>query len=374
MKKMFGLLLALVMLVSTAASLADDSITLTYAEVNPIEGTIVGELAAAFKTKLEELSGGTILVDLQGGGVLGDEKTVLANILGGDTSVDIVRISAFALNQYGAVKSVFLTLPYVFTSEDHYWNFVTSDLAKEMLAESKEVGLPFNGLAYGEEGFRHFFSKVDIKTLDDLKGLKIRVSDDPIMTGMIKGLGAAFTPVSFGELYTSLQTGVVDAAEQPITNYLSNSFQEVAPYMLKDGHTLGTIELIATDNALNKLTDEQKAMVQEAADYAMQVCKDSVTLKQEEAQQTLIDSGCTVTEVEDKTPWQEATKDLLAQNIAGMEDVSVAYNLDGGDSAYLIINGKKMRTSTVTTSPAVSKSSSPTIFPKNTPPIIQQSR
>ena len=321
MKKTLALVLALCMVFALCAvsAFADDPVTLTYAEVNPIEGTVVGDVALAFKEKLEELSGGSVLVDIQAGGVMGDEKTVLANILGGDTSVDVVRISAFALNQYGAVKSVFLTLPYVFTSEDHYWKFVESDLAKEMLAESKEVGLPFNGLAYGEEGFRHFFSKVDIKTLEDLKGLKIRVSDDPIMTGLVKGLGAAFTPVSFGELYSALQTGVVDAAEQPITNYLSNSFQEVAPYMLKDGHTLGTIELIATDAALERLTDEQKAMVQEAADYAMQVCKESVTLKQEEAQQKLIEMGCTVTEVEDKGPWQEATKDVLAANIAGME-------------------------------------------------------
>ena len=305
MKKTLALLMTLCMIFAVCAvSASAEPITLTYAEVNPIEGTVVGDVALAFKEKLEELSGGDIVVDIQASGVMGDEKTVLANILGGDTSVDIVRISAFALNQYGAVKSVFLTLPYVFTSEDHYWKFVESDLAKEMLAESKEVGLPFNGLAYGEEGFRHFFLKNEAHTIEDLKGL-----------------GAAFTPVSFGELYTSLQTGVVDAAEQPITNYLSNSFQEVAPYMLKDGHTLGTIELIATDTALDKLTDEQKAMVQEAADYAMQVCKESVTLKQEEAQQKLIDMGCTVTEVEDKTPWQEATKDVLEANIAGMEDI-----------------------------------------------------
>ncbi|MBR1407751.1 MAG: TRAP transporter substrate-binding protein [Clostridia bacterium] len=320
MKKTLVLIMALALVLVSAAAMADP-VTLTYAEVNPVNGTVVGDVALAFKDKLEELSGGEVLVDIQAGGVLGDEKTVLANILGGDTSVDIVRISAFALNQYGAQKSVFLTLPYVFTSEEHYWKFVESDLAKSMLAESKEVGLPFNGLAYGEEGFRHFFSKVDIQTIEDLKGLKIRVSDDPIMTGMIKGLGAAFTPVSFGELYTSLQTGVVDAAEQPITNYLSNSFQEVAPYMLKDGHTLGTIELIATDAALAKLTEEQKAMVQEAADYAMAVCKESVIAKQDEAQQKLIELGCTVTEVEDKTPWQEATKDVLNANIAGMEDI-----------------------------------------------------
>ena len=321
MKKLFSVALVLVMLLSCAAALADEAITLTYAEVNPVEGTVVGDVALAFKSKLEELSGGAIVVDIQASGVMGDEKTVLANILGGDTSVDIVRISAFALNQYGAKKSVFLTLPYVFTSEDHYWKFVESDLAKELLAESHEAGLPFIGLAYGEEGFRHFFSKVEVKNIEDLKGLKIRVSDDPIMTGLVAGLGAAFTPVSFGELYSALQTGVVDAAEQPITNYLSNSFQEVAPFMIKDGHTLGTIELIATEAAMSKLSEEQQAMVQQAADYAMQVCKESVTAKQEEAQQKLIDMGCTITEVEDKTEWQEATKAVLEQNIAGMEDV-----------------------------------------------------
>lgn len=320
MKKLFSIVLVLAMVLACSAAMAEP-ITLTYAEVNPVEGTVVGDVALAFKEKLEELSGGEILVDIQASGVMGDEKTVLSNIFAGDTSVDIVRISAFALNQYGAEKSVFLTLPYVFTSEDHYWNFVESDLAKEFLAEAKEKGMPLTGLAYGEEGFRHFFFKNEVKGIEDLKGLKIRVSDDPIMTGMVSGLGAAATTVSFGELYTSLQSGVVDAAEQPITNYLSNSFQEVAPYLLKDGHTLGTIELIATDSCFAKLSEEQQAMVQEAADYAMQVCKESVAVKQDEAQQTLIDGGCTVIEVEDKTPWQEATKAVLEENIAGMEDI-----------------------------------------------------
>ena len=320
MKKLLGILLALALLLGC--------ITLTYAEVNPVpatleenaeKGSVVSDVAWAFKTKLEELSAGEIVVDLQGGGVLGSEKDVLANILGGDTSADIVRISAFALNQYGAKKSVFLTLPYVFGSEEHYWKFVKSDLAKEMLAEAKEVGQPWTGLAYGEEGYRHFFSKVDIKTIEDLKGLKIRVSDDPIMTGLLQGLGAAFTPVSFGELYSALQTGVVDCAEQPITNYLSN--QEVAPYMLRDGHTLGTIELIATDSCFDKLSDEQKAMVQEAADYAMAECEKSVMARQEDAYNKLIEMGCTVNEVEDKSVWQEATKAVLEANIAGMEEI-----------------------------------------------------
>ena len=329
MKKLLGILLALALLMGCTAAFADP-ITLTYAEVNPVpatleenaeKGSVVSDVAWAFKTKLEELSAGEIVVDLQGGGVLGSEKDVLANILGGDTSVDIVRISAFALNQYGAKKSVFLTLPYVFSSEEHYWKFTKSDLAKEMLAEAKEVEQPWTGLAYGEEGFRHFFSKVDIQSIEDLKGLKIRVSDDPIMTGLLQGLGAAFTPVSFGELYSALQTGVVDCAEQPITNYLSNSFQEVAPYLIKDGHTLGTIELIATDSCFDKLSDDQKALVQQAADYAMAECEKSVIARQEAAYNKLVEMGCTVNEVEDKTVWQEATKAVLEENIAGMEDV-----------------------------------------------------
>ena len=330
MKKLFSIALVLAMLLGCTAALAEAPITLTYAEVNPVpatiednaeKGSVVSDVAWSFKTKLEELSGGAILVDLQGGGVLGDEKTVLANILGGDTTVDIVRISAFALNQYGAKKTVFLTLPYVFETEDHYWKFTKSDLAKDFLAEAKEVGQPWTGLAYGEEGFRHFFSKSEVKTIEDLKGLKIRVSDDPIMTGLLQGLGAAFTPVSFGELYSALQTGVVDAAEQPITNYLSNSFQEVAPFMLRDGHTLGTIELIATDSCFAKLSDEQKDMVQEAAEYAMAECEKSVISRQEEAYKKLIDMGIVINEVEDKTPWKEATKALLDANIAGMEDL-----------------------------------------------------
>ena len=291
MKKLLGILLALALLMGCTAAFADP-ITLTYAEVNPVpatleenneSGSVVSDVAWAFKTKLEELSNGEILVDLQGGGVMGPEKDVLANILGGDTSVDIVRISAFALNQYGAKKSVFLTLPYVFSSEEHYWKFTKSDLAKEMLAEAKEVGQPW--------------------------------------TGLLQGLGAAFTPVSFTALYSALQTGVVDCAEQPISNYLSNSFQEVAPYMLRDGHTLGTIELIATDSCFDKLSDDQKALVQQAADYAMAECEKSVIARQEAAYNKLVEMGCTVNEVEDKTVWQEATKAVLEANIAGMEDI-----------------------------------------------------
>ena len=149
MKKVLALVLALTMVFACAAALADDPVTLTYAEVNPIEGTIVGELAKAFKSKLEELSGGSVLVDIQASGVLGSEDQILDNLLGGGNVTDISRISAFALSQYGCTKATLLSLPYVFENRDHFWKFATSDLAKEFLNEPQAVGLPLRGLCYG---------------------------------------------------------------------------------------------------------------------------------------------------------------------------------------------------------------------------------
>ena len=319
MKKLLGLVLALCLLLGCTAALADP-ITLTYAEVNPIEGTIVGEMATAFKTKLEEISGGTVLVDIQAGGVLGSEDQILDNLLGGGNVTDISRISAFALSQYGCNKAKLLSLPYVFENRDHFWKFATSDLAKEFLNEPQDVGLPLRGLAYGEEGFRHFFFKNPVTDINALKGLKIRVSSDPVMVGLVQGLGASPTNVSFTELYSALQTGVVDAAEQPTANYKSNAFPEVAPYFMMDGHTLGAVQLIITDNAWNKLSAEQQGWVMEAAEYASQHCREVSESKEAEVLETLKADGVTIIEVPDKTPWKEAVKDIVSKNIVGEEE------------------------------------------------------
>ena len=321
MKKLFSIALVLVMLLACASALAEEPITLTYAEVNPVEGTVVGDVALAFKDKLEELSGGAIVVDIQASGVMGDEKTVLSNIFAGDTSLDIVRISAFALNQYGAQKSVFLTLPYVFTSEEHYWNFVESDLAKSMLAEAKEQGMPLTGLAYGEEGFRHFFFKNEVKGLEDLKGLKIRVSSDPIMTGMVSNLGASATTVAFTELYSALNTGVVDGAEQPTANYRSNAFHEVAPYLLLDGHTLGALQIVISDAGWAKLNEEQQGWVMEAAQYASSVCREKVAEIEAQTFELLRADGVTIVDVEDKAPWVEACQPTIKANTEKLADL-----------------------------------------------------
>ena len=295
-------------------------VTLVYAEVNPLD-TIVGQMATDFKTKVEELSDGKITIDVQASGVLGSENDVLDTMLGGGGTIDMSRISAFALNSYGAKKSMLLSIPYTFQDRAHFWNFATSDLAQEFLTEPVDLGLGVRGLYYGEEGFRHFFFVNPATKLEDLSGLKIRVSNDPVMTGMVSGLGANATVVSTNELYSALQTGVVDAAEQPIANYYSNAFPEVAPHLLLDGHTLGAVQVIITDEAWDKLTEDQQAILMEAGKYASENNRANSENKENEVLEQLKADGVTVTEVEDKAPWKDACKAVIDENTADQAEL-----------------------------------------------------
>ena len=303
-----------------AAAASDPKVTLVYAEVNPLD-TIVGQTGSHFKEKVEELTGGSVVVDVQASGVLGSENDVLDAILGGSTSIDISRISAFALTSYGCNKSKLLSIPFTFENRAHFWNFANSELAPDFLNEPQELGLPVRGIFYGEEGFRHFFTVKPVSGIADFKGLKLRVSNDPVMNGMVEGLGANPTVVSFGELYSALQTGVVDGAEQPIANYKSNAFPEVANNLILDGHTLGAVQAVITDNAWNKLTENQQAAVMEAAADTQAFNADLSETAENKVLDELKSSGCNVVDVPDKTPWQEACAKVISENTSDQAEL-----------------------------------------------------
>ena len=321
MKKLICIALALTMVLGLAITAhADDQVTLVMAEVNPLD-TIVGKTDAFFAEKVEELTGGSVKIDLQAAGVLGSENDVLDAIANYDDSIDISRISAFALTTYGCQKASLLSIPYTWTGRDHFWAFVDSELAPEFLNEPQEIGLPLRGIFYGEEGFRHFFTREPVAGIEDLKGLKLRVSNDPVMVGMVEGLGASATPVSFGELYSALQTGVVDGAEQPIANYKSNAFPEVANNLILDGHTLGAIQVVITDSAWEKLTEEQQAAIMEAGKLAQEFNRQLSQGAEDEVLEQLKAEGCNVVEVDNPAEWAEACADVISKNTASQADL-----------------------------------------------------
>ena len=278
-----------------APAASGDVITLTMAEVNPLENTVCGAMDLKFKEEVERLSGGQIKIDLQGGGVLGVEADILDGMLGGTGTVDICRISAFALTSF--------------------------------LNESEELGLGVKGLYFGEEGFRHFFTVQDkpISSPADMKGMKIRVSNDPIMTKMVQSLGATPSPVSMSEIYSSMQNGTIDGAEQPTVNYAGNSFQEVGPNLTLDGHTLGAMMTIITDAAWNGLTEEQQGWILEAGKTASDYCREVSEQKENEVLEQLKADGINVIEIADKTDWQAACKPIADEYATGeLADVYAA--------------------------------------------------
>ena len=323
MKKLLVLVLVLTLMLCTASAglasaASDPKVTLVYAEVNP-EESLMGKTAKVFKEKVEELTGGSVTIDLQASGVLGAENDVLDAMIGGTGSIDIARISAFSLTNYGAKKTALLSVPYTFESRAHFWKFAASDLGAQFLSEPAGLGLGITGLFYVEEGFRHFFFSKEVAGMADLKGKKIRVSSDPTMTGMVDGLGASPTVVAFGELYTALSSGVVDGAEQPIANYQSNKFYEVAPYMILDGHTLGCGEVIITEAALAKLTDNQKAAVTEACKAAREFNAGLSEENEKKCLEEMKANNVKFIEVSNIQEWKDACVKVIATCTAGLE-------------------------------------------------------
>ena len=327
-KKLLGLLLSAAMIGSMAFTAVaaeteldlpdasgDPEVTLVFAEVNPLD-TIIGQFDSKFAEEVEKLSGGSIKIDMQASGVLAAEGDFLEDMTSGFGSIDMARISVSTLTTYNTPKAALLALPFAFKDHTHFWNFANSEAAQECLAEAEELGIGVRGICYGEEGFRHMFFNKEVTDLAGFQDLKIRVSTDPTMVAMINAFGANATVVAYGELYQSLDSGVVDGAENPLNNYKLNSFYQVAPWLVMTGHQLGVSELIITDPAWDKLTDAQRECIFAAAKIAQDFDHQIVEEGEAASLEELKELGVTITEVDDKTPWTDAVADLIAEKTA----------------------------------------------------------
>ncbi len=321
LKKIFGISCSVILTLSffscneKKTETEEKEITLVMAEVNP-EDTIAGQMDKAFKDKVEELSGGKIKIDLQCAGILGDVDSVMNLMLKPHSTIQIHRMSAVNMAIYGCKKSSLLSVPFTFSNKEHFWKFIKSDTAKSILDEPVEMGLGVKGLFFGEEGFRHFFSTKKIEKVEDFEGLNVRGTNDKAMRGMLKGFKANSVPVNYADLYGSLQTGIIDAAEQPIANYLSNHFNVVCPYMILDGHTLGVMETVITLECWESLSENQKRILTEAGEYASEFCRKLSQTQEDKVKEQLIKEGATITAVADITPWQKACEEVIKEGSA----------------------------------------------------------
>ncbi len=208
-----------------------------------------------------EKSDGNMRIDVYPGEQLGTERENLEMLQIG--SLAITKVSAAIMESFAPSYRV-LNLPYIFKDKEHTERVLDSDIGMEILRDGEEFWL--RGLAFYDSGSRSFYTKDrPINHPDDLRGLKIRVMPSPSAVNMIRAMGGSPTPISWGELYTALQGGVVDGAENnPPSFYLSHHFEVCRYYSLNEHSTIPDVLLIST-KIWATLTEEEQRWVQEAA-------------------------------------------------------------------------------------------------------------
>ena len=224
-------------------------------------GHAVHKAMVVMGQRLEELSNGTMRIDIYPSGQLGSERELIELLQIG--SLAMTKVSTSPMESFVPEFNVFST-PYVFRDKTHFWQVLESDIGKNLLLAGERVRL--RGLGYYDAGSRSFYM-VDkpIHTPADLQGQKIRVQKSQTSVKMVQALGGSATPISWGELYTALQQGVVDGAENnPPSFYLSKHY-EVCKYYTLDEHTYVPDILLISSHIWNSLSSQQQTWVQQAA-------------------------------------------------------------------------------------------------------------
>lgn len=270
-----------------------------------------------FARLVKEKTDGRINILVYPNKQLGEEKEVIEQVQFG--AIDFTRVSIGPLTEFVPELNV-LQLPYLYEDDHHMWRVLISDIGDEFLDKVSEAG--FIGLAWYEAGARSFYNNVrPIKSVKDLKGLKIRVMESALMLDIVHALGAKAQAMPYGEVYSALQTNVIDGAENNYPSYDTSSHYEVARYYSIDEHVRVPEILIASKQALKQLSDEDWLIIKEAAketqDYQRELWKE----KQLASEKKLLEEGIIVNVIEDKSDFYEAVVPLYKKYGEGYESV-----------------------------------------------------
>ena len=263
--------------------------------------------ANAFAEKIAELSGGTMEATVYPNSQLGSEREATEGVKMGSLEMTVVT-SDGAVPAFVPETQV-LSIPYMFESKEEAYYVLDNFLQNELAPKFEAQGMKH--LAFCELGFRHFTNnKANVQSAADMKGLSIRVQEAPIWFALADCLGFIATPIAFNELYTALQQGTVDGQENPIASISSSAFDEVQKYMCMDGHTYAAESILMNLDFYNKLTAEQQGWVDEAAAYARDHQRATVTSMEAEMLEKIKANGVTVCENPDIQSFKDATADL----------------------------------------------------------------
>lgn len=259
-----------------------------------------------FQEVLEQKSGGKLKIKIFPDGQLGTEREVLELLQIG--SVAVTKVSAATMSNFVPEYNV-LGIPYLFRNKEHQFDVLEGEIGKSILEKGSKFWL--RGLCYYDAGSRSFYTKTKaIRTPEDLKGLKIRVMNDQMSINMVNSLGGSGTPMAFGELYTAIQQGVVDGAENNPPSFVSSNHHEISKYYTLDEHSSVPDVLLIGTKYWDKLSDQEKIWIQEAADASSIAEKKYWHDSVEESMKIAKESGVEII-IPDKSLFSEKSKSVL---------------------------------------------------------------
>lgn len=258
--------------------------------------------------RVAEKSDGKLQVEIYPAQQLGTERQAL----------ELLQIGSLAMSKTsGGVMENFspkikaLSLPYIFKGREHAYRVQDSEVGKEILLESEKYLM--RGLGYFDAGQRSFYTKDrPVNSPEDLEGLKIRVQESVMAINLVRALGAAPTPISYGELYTALQQGVVDGAENNPPSFYTSRHYEVCKYYSLNEHTAVPDILVIGTAAWNRLSPQEQIWLQEASDEAIKFQRKLWVEAEQEALDAVEAAGVTIIRP-DKSTFIAKTKALLEE-------------------------------------------------------------
>ncbi|GAB6179828.1 TRAP transporter substrate-binding protein [Desulfotomaculum defluvii] len=262
--------------------------------------------AESFKEKVEKETNGRIKIEIYPARQLGGDRDMLEQIQNG--SLDMGFISSAVFSGFTPVLDG-LQLPFLMGDYETLNKAVKSDESKALLDALKNINV--KGLAFYDAGFRHFVTiKKPVETPADLKGLKLRIVESPLMLDIFNTLGTNPTPMAYGEIYSGLQTGVIDGIEMDLAAIWAEKSYEVAKNVsLASIFPFPTVNIINMDK-WNSLSPEDQEIMQRVAWEVIDENHEFIKKADEESIANLKGAGVNITEIKDVTPFAEATKSV----------------------------------------------------------------
>ncbi|MTH64237.1 TRAP transporter substrate-binding protein [Paracoccus shanxieyensis] len=283
------------------AASAECDIRLRSSDTHP-DGYPTVEGVKAMAAEVKEKTEGRICIEVFPSSQLGEEKDTIEQTQFG--VIDMIRASFGSFNDIVPITQT-VSLPYLYKSDEHMHKVMDGPIGEEIAKAFEEKDLV--PLAYYDGGARSFYnSKKPIRTVEDLKGLKFRVMQNDVFVDMMSALGASATPMPYGEVYSSIQTGVIDGAENNFPSYDSSGHAEVAKYFTLDQHLMVPELVAVSKTSWEKLTPEDQAVLRDAARNSATLQRKLWAEQEKASEDKVTAAGAEIIKDVDKTAFVEA--------------------------------------------------------------------